>query len=116
MVLRKERKNITMEKRNLNLKEVVTDLINDIGPSIKKDSLNEETVKKFDGMLSLISMNIKLTKDLKNFDTTEYRIDKTKVFNMKMKYTSSGNLLREDIEYLNKYFQKHKRISKSIIK
>ena len=61
-------------------------------------------------------MNIKLSKDLKNFDTNEYRVDKTNVFNMKMKYTSSGNLFREDINYLNKYYQKHKRISKSIIK
>ena len=111
-----KRKNSIMEKRNLNIKEVVTNLINDIGPSINSENLNDNIIKKFDDMLSLITMNIKLSKDLKNFATEEYRVDKTKVFNMKMKYTSSGNLLREDIDYLNNYFQKHKRISKSIIK
>ena len=105
-----------MEEKNLNIKDVVKGLINDMGPAINSEDLNADTIKKFDSMLSLISMNIKLSVNLKNFDTNDYRIDKTKVFNMKMKYTTSGNLQSSDVNYLNKYYQKHKRISKSIIK
>ena len=105
-----------IKKENLNnIKETVLKIIQNIG-SIDEKSLSKVTVDKFDKILSLQSCNIKLSNSLNNFDTNDYRIDKSTVFNYKMKYTSTGDITNEDVTDLNKIYQKHKNIAKLLLK
>ena len=105
---------IKMENLN-NIKETVLKIIQNIG-SIDEKSLSKVTVDKFDKILSLQSCNIKLSNSLNNFDTNDYRIDKSTVFNYKMKYTSTGDITNEDVTDLIKIYQKHKNIAKLLLK
>jgi hypothetical protein len=85
MVLRKDI--ITIEKRKMenqtNIKKTVLEIIRNFG-SIDYSNLSKVTVDKFDHILSLISCNIKLSNNHQNFDTNEYRIDKSTAFNYKI--------------------------------
>ena len=102
------------QKPKNNIQDTVLDILNNFG-SISSDRLSKVTIEKFDKILSLISCNIKLSKDKVNFDTNEFRVDKSSVFNYKMKYTSTGQISKEDITNLNLFFQKHKNIAKILI-
>ena len=97
-----------------NLQKTVLDILNNFG-SVNEDNLSKVTIDKFDKILSLISCNIKLSGDSINFDTNEYRKDKSSVFNYKMKYTSTGQISQEDVKELNKIFQNHKKLTKILI-
>ena len=116
MVLRKDI--ITIEKRKMenqtNIKKTVLEIIRNFG-SIDYSNLSKVTVDKFDHILSLISCNIKLSNNHQNFDTNEYRIDKSTAFNYKMKYTSTGTITKDDVLDLNKIYQKHKNIAKLLV-
>ena len=101
-------------KEKDNLQSTVLDILNNFG-SVSESSLSKVTVEKFDKILSLISCNIKLSGTNRNFDTNEFRIDKSSVFNYKMKYTSTGTISKEDIIQLNLFFQKHKNIAKILV-
>ena len=79
------------------------------------DVLKEITVEKFDKILSLISCNIKLSAGRKNFDTNEFRIDKSSVFNYKMKYSTTAAISKDDIIKLNLFYQKHKNLVKILL-
>ena len=102
-----------MENRN-NIIKAVTELIN--SSTDKELNLSKITIDKFDHVLSLISCNLKLSSDHNNFDKNEFRIDKSIVFNYKMKYSTTGNLSHIDISDLNKIHQKHKKIAKLLVK
>ena len=98
-----------MANQSNNLKETVITIISEWG---KEFTGNSTTVDKDDKVLSLISCNIKLSSDNRNFDLKEMRIDKSTVFNYKMKYSTTGNISKNDISELNTIFQKHKKIAK----
>ena len=102
-----------MENRS-NIIKAVTELIN--SSSGKEVNLSKMTIGKFDHVLSLISCNIKLSSEHNNFDKNEFRIDKSSVFNYKMKYSTTGNISQIDISDLNKIHQKHKKIAKLLVK
>jgi len=77
---------------------------------------SDELIDKFDKVLSLIKINIKLAKGHANFDTEEYVIDKNNIFDVKVKYTSTGIKPAKDaLKKLNKVYNKHKRISKLLV-
>lgn len=101
-----------MAKKDPNIKETVLDILNNWG---KSQGENKVTLNKFDKVLSLISCNIKMSDGNKNFDTNEFRVDKSSVFNFKMKYNVTGEITKEDINHLNLFFQKHKNIAKMLI-
>ena len=101
-------------ERKTNIKNTILDIIQNYN-SIDENNLSKVTVGKFDHILSLISCNIKLSDIHKNFDTNEYRIDKSIVFNYKMKYSSTGNITKLDVSDLNKMYQKHKNIAKMLV-
>ena len=115
-------KNDTMEKRtkqeakdhNSDLKNTVLDIISSY-EKIDPKSLSKITVEKFDKILSLISCNIKLSDNRKNFDTNEFRIDKSSVFNYKMKYSTTGSISKDDMIKLNLFYQKHKNLAKILL-
>jgi len=97
-----------------NLQKTVLDILNNFG-KVNEENVSKLTTDKFDKILSLISCNIKLSLDKINFDTNEFRKDKSSVFNYKMKYTSTGQISKEDIIELNLFFQKHKNITKILL-
>ena len=98
-----------MEERNKNLRDTVLTIISEWGDTVHGSKI---TLEKYDKVLSLISCNIKLSNDNKNFDLSEMRKDKTHVFNYKMKYSTTGNINKDDIKDLNKFYQKHRKIAK----
>ena len=101
------RKKQQAQSLNTDIQKTVLDILNSVD-NIDPQDLSKVTVEKFDKILSLISANIKLSAGNKNFDTNEYRIDKSTVFNYKMKYSNTGNINKEDIKSLNFFYQKHK--------
>jgi azurin len=102
------------ESPTAKLQDTVIEILNNFG-KVSEDSISKVTVEKFDKILSLISCNIKLSSDNRNFDTNEFRVDKSSVFNYKMKYTSTGQISKEDMIELNLFFQKHKNIAKILL-
>ncbi len=107
-----------MEKQRQNnhkdYLELAKNLIQNYGSVL--DDLSSDTLEKFDKVLEIISLNIKLSKDHKNFDTNEFRIDKSTTFNFKMKYQTSLNLSANDMRDVNQLYQKHRNISKMFLK
>ena len=97
-----------------NIQNTVLDILDNFG-KVKPEEISKVTVEKFDKMLSLISCTIKLSSGNKNFETNEFRVDKSTVFNYKMKYTSTGQISKEDMIQLNLLFQKHKNIAKILL-
>jgi hypothetical protein len=74
---------------------------------------DDELLNKFDRTISLIKINIKLASGHANFDTEEYVVDKNKVFDVKIKYTSTGiKPAKGALKDMNKIYNKHKRLSK----
>ena len=102
------------QKTNSDIQKTILDIISSI-ENIDPNSLSKITVEKFDKILALISVNIKLSDDKKNFDTNEFRVDKSSVFNYKMKYSTTGNISKEDIIDLNTFYQKHKNLTKILL-
>lgn len=94
--------------------DLAKDLIKNYGSIL--DDLSSDTLDKFDKVLEIISLNIKLSNGQKNFDTNEFRIDKSTAFNFKMKYQTSGNLSANDMKDINLIYQKHRNISKMFLK
>ena len=108
------RKNKEVLKPKTDIQSTVIDIISSI-EKIDPSSLSKLTVEKFDKILSLVSCNIKLSDDIRNFDTNEYRVDKSSVFNYKMKYTTTGSINKEDSIQLNLFYQKHKNLAKILL-
>ena len=74
---------------------------------------DDELLNKFDKVISLIKINIKLAKGHANFDTEEYVMDKNNIFDVKVKYTSTGiKPAKSALKNMNKIYNKHKRLSK----
>ena len=96
------------------IQNTVLYILNNFG-KVNPEELSKVTIEKLDKMLSLVSCNLKLSSDSKNFDSNEFRIDKSKVFNYKMKYTSTGQISKDDMIQLNLLFQKHKNIAKILL-
>lgn len=108
------RKKQQAQSLNTDIQKTVLDILNSVDNIDPKD-LSKITVEKFDKILSLISANIKMSAGNKNFDTNEFRIDKSTVFNYKMKYSTTGNISKEDINSLNLFYQKHKNLTKILL-
>ena len=102
------------QKPNSDIQKTILDIISSI-EKVDPNSLSKITVEKFDKILALISVNIKLSEDKKNFDTNEFRVDKASVFNYKMKYSTTGNISKEDVIDLNTFYQKHKNLTKILL-
>ena len=105
-------------KNNPVIESVVSGLIEnwETTGDLYKGNLNEDHLNRFEIILKLISCNIKLSADHKNFDTNEYRIDKSTVFNYKMKYQTTGEISKEEMIALNLLYQKHKKISDILLR
>jgi len=89
------------------------DKIFDINSSNLGAGKDDELLNKFDKVISLIKINIKLANGHANFDTEEYVIDKNNIFDVKVKYTSTGIKPAKDaLKYMNSIYNKHKRLSK----
>tara|TARA_R110000851_G_scaffold37986_4_gene97751 strand:+ start:9874 stop:10215 length:342 start_codon:yes stop_codon:yes gene_type:complete len=108
------RKSQAQVKSSSDIQKTVLELLSSI-EKIDPNSLSKITVEKFDKILSLISCNIKLSDGMKNFDTNDFRIDKSSVFNYKMKYSTTGAINKEDTIQLNLFYQKHKNIAKILL-
>ncbi len=102
------------QKPNSDIQKTILDIISSV-EKIDPNSLSKLTVEKFDKILALISVNIKLSDGKKNFDTNEFRVDKASVFNYKMKYSTTGNISKDDIIDLNLFYQKHKNLTKILL-
>jgi len=89
------------------------DRIFDINSSNLSAGKDDELLNKFDRVISLIKINIKLASGHANFDTEEYVVDKNKIFDVKIKYTSTGiKPAKSALKSMNKIYNKHKRLSK----
>ena len=94
--------------KELNLDKIFDSISSNLGAG--KD---DELLNKFDKVISLIKINIKLAKDHANFDTEEYVMDKNSIFDVKVKYTSTGiKPAKSALKDMNKIYNKHKRLSK----
>jgi hypothetical protein len=104
----------TQKLKNLGKdKELNLDKIFDINSSNLSAGKDDELIKKIDRVISLIKINIKLANGHANFDTEEYVIDKNTVFDVKIKYTSTGiKPAKNALKDMNKIYNKHKRLSK----
>ena len=102
------------QKPNSDIQRTILDIISSI-EKVDPNSLSKITVEKFDKILALISVNIKLSEGKKNFDTNDFRVDKASVFNFKMKYSTTGNISKDDVIDLNTFYQKHKNLTKILL-
>mgnify|MGYP001224655317 CR=1 FL=1 len=109
-----KRKKQQVQNLNTDIQKTVLDILNSVDNVDPKD-ISKVTVEKFDKILSLISANIKMSAGNRNFDQNEFRIDKSTVFNYKMKYSTTGNISKDDIQSLNLFYQKHKNLTKILL-
>ena len=94
--------------KELNLDKIFDSISSNLGAG--KD---DELLNKFDKVISLIKINIKLASGHANFDTEEYVMDKNSIFDVKVKYTSTGiKPAKGALKDMNKIYNKHKRLSK----
>ena len=72
-----------------------------------------QIIINFTFIFKWIKINIKLAKGHANFDTEEYVMDKNNIFDVKVKYTSTGiKPAKSALKNMNKIYNKHKRLSK----
>jgi hypothetical protein len=104
----------TQKLRSLGKEKGLTlDKIFDINSSNLSAGKDDELLLKFDRVISLIKINIKLANGHANFDTEEYVVDKNNIFDVKVKYTSTGIKPNKGaLKDMNKIYNKHKRLSK----
>lgn len=67
----------------------------------------QDSIAKFESVISLIKQNIKDSKGHINFTTSEYVNDKNAVFDIKQKVLSIGTLTTNDMMYVNKIYKRH---------
>ena len=70
----------------------------------------QDTIDKFNSVVSLIKINIKNSKGYKNFPESEYVDDKKQVFDIKHKSLSINKISNQDMSLVNKIYKKHLNI------
>ena len=74
-------------------------------------SPDDDVIRKFNYISSLIGDNIRKSKDSANFDTKDFKSDASTLLNLKMKYETTTIKDTKDLKLANKIYNKHKRLS-----
>ena len=93
--------------RNYKLDSAVNSFFDSIdNNSIKRDSI----VETIDGVIKLISVNIRLGKGHENFDTEEWIKEKNQLFDLRVNYVATKIKQKNDFKVANKLYNKHKKL------
>ena len=74
-------------------------------------SPDDDVIRKFNYISSLVGDNIRKSKDSANFDTEDFKSDASTLLNLKMKYEATMIKDTKDLKLANKIYNKHKRLS-----
>ena len=98
--------------RNYKLEGAVNSFFDSID---NKDLRNDSIVKTIDGLIKLISVNIRLAKGHENFDVEEWKKEKNSIFDLRVKYIATKIKDKKDFKRANKLYNKHKKLQDLLI-
>ena len=93
--------------RNYKLDGAVNSFFDSID---NKDIRNDDVIETIDGIIKLISVNIRLGKGHENFDISEWIEEKNSIFDLRVKYIATKIKNKSDFRRANKLYNKHKKL------
>jgi hypothetical protein len=98
--------------RNYKLEGAVNSFFDSID---SKDIRTDSVVKTIDGLIKLISVNIRLAKGHENFNIEEWKDEKNSIFDLRVKYIATKIKNKSDFKDANKLYNKHKKLQDLLI-
>ena len=98
--------------RNYKLEGAVNSFFDSID---NKGIRNDDIVNTIDGIIKLISVNIRLGKGHENFNISEWIEEKNSMFDLRVKYIATKIKNKADFKRANKLYNKHKKLQDLLI-
>lgn len=98
--------------RNYKLEGAVNSFFDSID---SKDIKTDSVVKTIDGLIKLISVNIRLARGHENFNIEEWKDEKNSIFDLRVKYIATKIKNKSDFKEANKLYNKHKKLQDLLI-
>ncbi len=98
--------------RNYKLDSAVNTFFNSIEDN---DIQNDGVVETIDKIIKLISINIKLGKGHNNFDVELWQQERSRMFDLRVKYVATKIKNKSDFKEANKLYNKHKKLQNLLV-